>query len=111
MRKARVNIKGIPAALLTESAPSGTPGAYRLEYLAAYLASPDARPVSLLLPLRETPYESPRLFPVFDNMLPEGEFRRSLCRALHSDEDDSFGLLLALAQQDSIGDITLTLID
>lgn len=111
MRKALVNMKGVPAAHLSEVAPAGTPGAYRLEYLAAFAASPAARPVSLLLPLRDAAYESPYLFPIFTNMLPEGEFRRRVCRALHVDEQDSFGLLLALAQQDSIGDITLTPLD
>lgn len=111
MRTARISIKGIPAAQLTELAPSGTPGAYCLQYLDAYLARPAAPPVSLLLPVRAAAYESPTLFPIFDNMLPEGEFRRRLCRRLHVDAADSFGLLLALAQQDTIGDITLTRID
>lgn len=111
MRKACVYIKGRPAALLEEHAPSGTPGAYRLRYLAEYLTDSSASPVSLLLPLREEVYESPTLFPIFDNMLPEGEFRRRICRSLQADERDSFGLLLALAQRDSIGDITLTRID
>lgn len=111
MRTACVYIKGTPAALLEEHAPSGTSGAYRFRYMAEYLAEPSARPASLLLPLREAAYESPRLFPIFDNMLPEGEFRRRICRSLHVDEQDSFGLLLALAQKDSIGDITLTRID
>lgn len=111
MRKALVYVKGVPAAHLTEHGPSGTPGAYRLTYLAEYLANPAARPVSLLLPLQSEVYQSATLFPIFDNMLPEGDFRRRICRALHADAEDSFGLLLALARQDSIGDITLTRLD
>lgn len=111
MRKAIVYVKGHPAAELSEHAPTGTAGAFRLQYLAEYVAAPAARPVSLLLPLRAEPYESANLFPIFDNMLPEGDFRNRICRALHLDEGDRFGLLLALAQQDSIGDITLTRID
>lgn len=111
MRTALVSIKGIPAAHLSETAPSGTIGAYRLVYLSDYLTRPAARPVSLLLPLQEAAYEAPFLFPVFDNMLPEGDFCRRICRAFRLDEDDRFGILLALAQQDSIGDITLTRID
>lgn len=111
MRTALVSIKGIPAAHLCETAPSGTVGAYRLTYLPEYLARPAARPVSMLLPLQAEPYDAPLLFPVFDNMLPEGDFRRRICRALRLDADDRFGLLLALAEQDSIGDITLTRLD
>lgn len=108
MRSALVQVKGIPAAVLSETAPAGSETAFRLTYLPDYLARPSARPVSLILPLREEPYESAFLFPVFDNMLPEGEFRRRVCQVLHLDEQDSFGLLLALARHDSIGDITLT---
>lgn len=111
MRTALVSVKSIPAAHLCETAPAGTVGAYRLTYLPEYLARPAARPVSLLLPLQAVPYEAPFLFPIFDNMLPEGDFLRSLCRAFRLDADDRFGLLLALAQQDSIGDITLTRLD
>lgn len=111
MRTALVSIKNIPSAHLCEAAPAGTVGAYRLTYLPEYLARSAARPVSLLLPLQAEPYEAPFLFPVFDNMLPEGDFLRRLCRAFRLDAEDRFGLLLALAQQDSIGDITLTRLD
>lgn len=111
MRKALVHVKGVPAAVLSEHAPSGTPAAYRMEYLPDYAAGAAPRPVSLLLPVQAEPHVSDFLFPVFDNMLPEGAFRRSICRALHVDEADRFGLLLALAQHDSIGDITLTRLD
>jgi HipA-like protein len=35
-------------------------------------AQPDARPVSLTLPIREAPYLSRVLFPFFDGLIPEG---------------------------------------
>lgn len=66
MRKALVHVKGVPAAVLSEHALSGTPAAYRMEHLPDDAAGAAPRPVSLLP---------------------------------------------ALAQRDSIGDITLTRLD
>jgi serine/threonine-protein kinase HipA len=36
-------------------------------------------------------------------MLPEGGNRRVICRSLHIDETDYFGLLMAMADKDFIG--------
>jgi serine/threonine-protein kinase HipA len=36
-------------------------------------------------------------------MLPEGGNRRAICRSLRIDEQDFFGLLTAMADQDFIG--------
>ena len=36
-------------------------------------------------------------------MLPEGANRRSICRSLRIDENDFFGLLIAMADKDFIG--------
>ena len=47
--------------------------------------------------------EEPYLFPFFTNMLPEGANRRSICRSLRIDENDFFGLLIAMADKDFIG--------
>ena len=42
-------------------------------------------------------------FPFFTNMLPEGANRRGICRSLRIDENDFFGLLIAMADKDFIG--------
>ena len=80
------------------------------EYIFAYDSSYAAEkmpPVSPTLPLREEPYRSPYLFAVFFNMLSEGENRKTQSRLLHIDSDDDFGILLATAQNDTIGAITV----
>ena len=41
--------------------------------------------------------------PFFTNMLPEGANRRGICRSLRIDENDFFGLLIAMADKDFIG--------
>lgn len=107
MRKAEVYIKGVPAALLVEHAPSGTENAYELTYLPQYLERQDASPVSLRMPLRQAPYRSAALFAYFESLLPEGEPARKLCRDFHLDPADRFGLLLKLAGHDAIGDTTV----
>ena len=40
-------------------------------------------------------------------MLSEGENRQTQSRLLHIDSDDDFGILLATAQNDTIGAITV----
>lgn len=67
----------------------------------------NAVPVSLTLPLSDKPYHSKVLFPFFFNMLSEGENRDLQSRLLHIDKDDDFGILLATAQYDTIGAVTV----
>lgn len=107
MRQALVYIKGIPAARLVELGPAGTANAYELTYLPEYATRRDACPVSQLLPVRRTPYRSPHLFAYFESMLPEGWHADMLSRGLHLDPADRFGLLLALAGQDAVGDVAV----
>ena len=54
---------------------------------------------------------SNHLFPYFFNMLSEGENRQIQSRMLHIDEDDDFGILLATAQMDTLGAVTVKPID
>ncbi|HEV7645196.1 MAG TPA: HipA N-terminal domain-containing protein [Pyrinomonadaceae bacterium] len=63
--------------------------------------------VSLTLPKTTKEYRSKILFPFFFNMLSEGVNRRLQSIQLKIDENDSFGLLLATAQYDTIGAITV----
>jgi serine/threonine-protein kinase HipA len=80
---------------------------YRFIYDKNYLAAAGSRPISLTLPLREAPYESDVLFPVFINRLSEGANKSIQCRLLKIDEDDYFSLLLATAAGDGIGPLTI----
>ena len=64
-------------------------------YEPAYLAAPDAVPVSLRLPLSPDRVETWGLHPFFRNLLPEGWLRALSIAKLKVAEDDEFGLLLA----------------
>ncbi len=95
-----------PAGTLTKEGRN-----YRFTYDEEYLNGAGNRPVSITLPLRKEPYESNTLFPVFVNMLSEGANKRIQCRLLKIDENDYFSLLLATTKDDSIGPITVKIID
>ena len=76
-------------------------------YDKAYLLNEKSGPVSLTLPLQAEPYRSNVLFPVFANMLSEGENRQIQSQLLHIDAEDDFGILLATCQFDTVGAITV----
>jgi serine/threonine-protein kinase HipA len=63
--------------------------------------------VSLTMPKIQPEYRSKYLFPFFFNLLSEGANRQLQSRQLKIDEADHFGLLLATAQYDTIGAITV----
>ena len=96
MRQCEVYIHGIRAGMLTEDDNRK----YTFTYDAAYLLGKGNPPVSLTLPLRSEPYHSPYLFA-------EGENRQVQSQILHIDADDDFGILLATAQTDTIGAVTI----
>lgn len=68
-------------------------------------------PISVTLLKRTEPYHSEVIFPFFMNMLPEGVNRRTICRIKRIDENDYFGLLMAFADKDIIGDITFKILN
>jgi serine/threonine-protein kinase HipA len=82
-------------------------GRYRFAYQPDYLARPDARPVSLTLPLRREEFESPVLFPFFSGLLAEGNLKELQCRLHRIDPDDDFTRLLKTARHDVIGAVTV----
>lgn len=67
---------------------------YEFIYDSSYLNDPDARPISLSLPLRVEKYGSPRLFSFFDGLLPEGWLLDVTSSFAKIDRDDKFRLLL-----------------
>ena len=102
MRKAIVNFKGMPTGILEENK-----NGFVFRYDDVYFHNLTQKAISLTLPKTQQTYHHPSLFPVFFNMLPEGTNKGMLCRVLRIDENDFFGLLLATAQYDTIGAITI----
>ncbi len=103
MRKAEVYVKGILAGILQEDSDGG----YVFVYDDRYMADERYGSVSLTLPKLVKEHRSEVLFPFFFNMLSEGSNRSVLLRTLKIDEKDHFGLLLATADNDTIGAITI----
>jgi serine/threonine-protein kinase HipA len=102
-RSGKVYCRGVLAGRIEEKPDGGC----RFSYDAEYLASTEAKPVSLTLPLRSEPFGSATLFPFFYGLLAEGILKDTQCRKLKLDENDHFGRLLKTADSDTIGDVTV----
>ena len=76
-------------------------------YIFTYDKGYEGSPVCIAMPVRTAPYHSTHLFPYFFNMLSEGANRQTQSMLLHIDENDDFGILLATAQEDTIGAVTV----
>jgi serine/threonine-protein kinase HipA len=90
MRRGEVRLDGQRVGVIEE-----TDRGSRFRYDRAWLARPDALPISLTMPLREEAYESRGLLPFFENLLPEGWLLELSTTKLKIAKDDAFGLLLA----------------
>ncbi len=102
MRRGLVHNSENVAGILEE-----TESGYRFTYDAEFLQSSDAKPVSLTLPLRAEPFDSPHLFAFFEGLVAEGSLRELQSRQFKIDPEDSFGLLLKSAGNDVIGCVTV----
>ena len=103
MRKAEVYRNGQLTGTLTQY---GTKN-YEFRYDDEWFANDNLPAISLTLPKSKQTYEVEYLFPFFFNMLSEGVNKKLQCRQLKIDENDYFGLLMATAQNDTIGAITI----
>ncbi len=103
MRKAEIYRKGIFAGKLTENDNR----AFEFTYDSVYFNDNSKPAISLTLPKNQLVYSSEYLFPCFYNILSEGANRVVQSRQLKIDKNDFFGLLLATAQYDTIGAITI----
>ena len=99
MRQGKVYVNGTEAGILQED----DSGRYTFSYDDDY----KGRPVCLSMPIQNEEYRSDYLFPFFFNMLSEGANRKIQSQLLHIDEYDDFGILLATAQTDTIGAVTI----
>lgn len=103
MRQAAVYRNGLLAGILSEENPQR----YVFRYEDAYFMDSSKVALSLTLPKTQQEYHSPYLFPFFFNMLSEGVNRKLQSTQLRIDENDHFGLLLATAQFDTVGAVTV----
>ncbi len=103
MRASKVYYNGELAGILTEISRKK----YRFRYDDSWFFNDAKPPISLTMPKNRQEYESEFLFPFFFNMLSEGFNRQLQSRMLRIDENDFFGLLMASAQYDTIGAITI----
>jgi serine/threonine-protein kinase HipA len=103
MRKVEVYRNGILAGILTQESQKK----FVFEYEDNYFTNSTQPAISLTFPKNQKKYSSQFLFPFFFNMLSEGVNRKLQSTHLRIDESDNFGLLMATAQKDTIGAITV----
>jgi HipA-like protein len=107
MRKAEVYCNGILAGVLTEENRKS----FIFCYDDAYFNDIKMPAISLTLPKVIKEYRSEFLFPFFSNMVAEGANLAIQSRYLKIDERDKLSLLGATANSDSIGAVTIKLIE
>ncbi|WP_435139106.1 HipA N-terminal domain-containing protein [Formosa sp. A9] len=78
-------------------------GSFVFRYEDGWFLNTDKPAISLTLPKKKQEYHSEFLFPFFYNMLPEGRNKQVVCFNLRIDPNDYFGLLLSVANNDTIG--------
>ncbi|KAF0238332.1 MAG: serine/threonine-protein kinase [Prolixibacteraceae bacterium] len=103
MRSAEIYRNGVLVGKLTES----NNRTYEFKYDSGYFTDNSKPAISLTLPKNQPVHNCEYLFPFFYNMLSEGTNRTVQQRQLKIDENDFFGLLLATAQYDTIGAVTI----
>ncbi|NDV58484.1 HipA N-terminal domain-containing protein [Bacteroides sp. 519] len=103
MRQAEVYINKTLAGILTETDDRK----YIFRYTDHYFNTKSSKVVSVNLPLSQQEYHSDYLFPFFFNMLSEGVNKQRYCRLFKIDDNDDFGLLLATADEDTIGNVNI----
>lgn len=95
MRKGKVYLFDRLAGVISEDAD----GMFRFAYETDYLKATDALPVSLALPLAKEVYESDRLFPFFDGLIPEGWLLDIAEKSWKLNPRDRMGLLLSCCRK------------
>lgn len=103
MRAVEIYRNGNLAGILTEESHKS----YVFRYDDVYFNDTSKPAISLTLLKTHQEYRSEFLFPFFFNMLSEGVNRKLQSSQLRIDEKDNFGLLMATAQVDTIGAVTV----
>ncbi|MBR5699574.1 MAG: HipA N-terminal domain-containing protein [Bacteroidales bacterium] len=102
MKQADIFINNCFCGILTEDEEG-----YHFAYDQAYLASPEATPLSPTMPLTDQLYEREMMFPVFDGLIPEGWLLDIAPSSWKIDPRDWMSLLIACCK-DCIGNISVT---
>lgn len=105
IKKGRVYYKNLVAGILTEDEQGFT-----FSYDEEYLKNPDARPISLTMPLRQEEYKSKSLFPFFDGLIPEGWLLDVAKKNWKIDSRDRMELLLTFCK-DAVGAVGVVRIE
>lgn len=100
-KTARIYYQDALAGLLTESDTG-----YEFAYNKSYLETPDAKAISLTLPISINKYHSNTLFAFFDGLIPEGWLLDIAKDHWKVKGNDRFELLL-LTCRDSIGAVSV----
>jgi serine/threonine-protein kinase HipA len=101
MRKAAIKIDDRLVGWLSQDEQG-----YHFVYDKAYAAQPNARPVSLTLPIQEAAFNAKVLFPFFDGLIPEGWLLDIAEKNWKLNPRDRMGLLLACCK-DCIGAVSV----
>jgi len=101
MNKAEIKFNDQLAGLLSQDEEG-----YHFVYDQAYLKSGNAKPVSLTLPLQDTPFTNKILFPFFDGLIPEGWLLDIATTNWKLNPRDRMGLLLTCCK-DCIGAVSV----
>jgi len=96
VRRLAVWLDGAPGRIGTLIGQAAAGSGILFTYDSTYLANPSAVPLSASLPLRPALYDDAEARAFFDNLLPEGERRRSEALARRLDAADVTGLLEVL---------------
>jgi serine/threonine-protein kinase HipA len=98
------------ASVLVDSQPAGvlceTDEGYTFTYDDLYLSQPEAKPISLTMPLSAKQYTSKTMFPFFDGLIPEGWLLSHAITTWKLDPRDRMGLLCSVCR-DCIGDVSI----
>ena len=100
-RSGTVLFKNKPAGIVWQDEEG-----YGFSYNIEYIRSPDARPVSFTLPLREAPFLSSTMLPFFDGLIPEGWLLDIAVKNWKLNANDRMGILLT-ACKDCIGAVSI----
>lgn len=101
MKRARIYYKNLLAGMLTEDE-----NGFHFQYDRAYVAQPEAKAISLTLPLKQEPYHSEVLFAFFDGLIPEGWLLDIVQENWKINVRDRMSLLLACCK-DCIGAVSV----
>jgi len=94
MRQGQVFYKDIPAGILTET----DDGEYVFRYDAEYANTHPDDFITFTMPVSQGAYTSPRLFPFFEGLIPEGWLLDIAASNWKINKSDRMGLLLACCQ-------------